>query len=79
MNWQHYIHRHHYRHHGCQDHESYCHYHCHRVVKCDVKNIKICELVGFVEIIRAIKSENASLPKFSVLVQIVGEILSVML
>ena len=27
-----------------------------RVVKCDVTNIKICEIMGFVEIIRDIKT-----------------------
>ena len=46
-----------------------------RVVKCDVKKIKISELMRFVEIIRAIKTKNVSLPRISMLVQIVGEIL----
>ena len=47
----------------------------HRVVKCDVTKIKICEPMGFVEIIREIKTKNVSLPRISMLVQIVGEIL----
>ena len=46
-----------------------------RVVKCDVTKIKICELMRFVEIIREIKTKNVSLPRISMLVQIVGEIL----
>ena len=33
------------------------------VVKCKVRNIKICELMGFVEIIREIKTKNISLLK----------------
>ena len=46
-----------------------------RVAKCDVTKIKICELMGFIEIIRAIKTKNVSLLKISMLVQIVSEIL----
>ena len=42
--------------------------------RCDVTKIKICSLVGFVEISREIKTKNVSLPKISMLVQIVGEI-----
>ena len=42
---------------------------------CDVTKIKICELMGFVEIMRELKTENVSLPKISKLVEIVGEIL----
>ena len=45
------------------------------MVKCDVTKIKICELMRFVEIIREIKTKNVSLPRISMLVQIVGEIL----
>ena len=45
------------------------------VVKCDVTKTNICELMGFVEIIRAISNRNVSLLKLSMLVQIVGEIL----
>ena len=43
-----------------------------RVVKCDVTKIKICELMRFVEIIREIKTKNVSLPRISMLVQIVS-------
>ena len=46
-----------------------------RVVKCDVTKIKISEPMRFVEIIREIKTKNVSLPRISMLVQIVGEIL----
>ena len=46
-----------------------------RVAKCDLTRIKICELLGFVEIIQAIKTENASLLRISMLVQIFFEIL----
>ena len=45
------------------------------VAKCDVKKIKICELIGFVEIILVIKTKNVSLLKTRVLVQIVSELL----
>ena len=45
------------------------------MVKCDVTKMNICELMGFVEIIREIKTKNVSLPKISMLMQIVGEIL----
>ena len=46
-----------------------------RVVKCDVTKIKICKPMGFVEIIREIKAKNVSLPRISMLMQIVGDIL----
>ena len=45
------------------------------MVKCDVTKIKISELMGFVKIIREIRSKNVSLLKTSMLVQIVSEIL----
>ena len=45
------------------------------MAKCDVKKIKICELIGFVEIILVIKTKNVSLLKTRVLVQIVSELL----
>ena len=44
-----------------------------RIAKCDVTKIKICELMGFVEIIQEIKTKNVSLPKISMLEQIVGK------
>ena len=47
-----------------------------RVAKCDVTKIEICEIMGFVAIIRAIKTKNVSLLKISMLVQIVSEMLS---
>ena len=43
------------------------------MTKCDVTTIKICELVGFVEIIQAIKTKSVSLSNISILVQIVCE------
>ena len=46
------------------------------MAKCDVTKFKIYELMGFVEIIREIKTKNLSLLRISMLVQIVGEILS---
>ena len=45
------------------------------MVKCDVTKIKVCELMRFVEIIREINTKNVSLPRISMLVQIVGDIL----
>ena len=48
-----------------------------KVPKWNITKIIICELMGFVEIIRAIKTKNVSLLKISILVQIdhEGEIL----
>ena len=46
-----------------------------RVLKCDVTKTETCELMGFVGVIREIKTKNISLLKISKLVQIVGEIL----
>ena len=45
------------------------------MVKVGRHKIKISELMGFVEIIRAIKTKNVSLPRISTLMKIVGEIL----
>ena len=45
------------------------------VAKWDVTKIKNCELMGFVEIIREIKTKNESLLKIRMLVQIVSELL----
>ena len=45
------------------------------VAKCDVKKTKICELMEFVKILRAIETKNKHLLKISMLVKIVGEIL----
>ena len=45
-----------------------------RVAKCDVTKIKISEFVGFVKIIREIKTKNVSLQKIRMLVEIVGKI-----
>ena len=47
-----------------------------RVAMFDVTKSKVCKLMGFVLIIRAIKIKHVSLLKISMLVQIVGEILS---
>ena len=50
------------------------------MVKCDITKIKICKLMRFVEIIRAIKTKNVPLPNISMLVQICqGETTIVML
>ena len=38
-----------------------------RVAKCDVTKIKICEFMGFVEIIREIKTKYVSLLKLRML------------
>ena len=46
------------------------------MVKCYVTEIKISEVMGFVKIIREIKTINVSLLKISMVVQIVGEILT---
>ena len=46
-----------------------------RVAKYDITKIKICKLMRFVEIIRAIETKNVSLLKISMLVQIVSGIL----
>ena len=48
---------------------------CDKVAKFGVTKIKICELMGFVEIIQAVKTKNIFLLKISMLVKIVGEIL----
>ena len=45
------------------------------VAKCDITKITICELMGFVEIIREIKTRYVSLLKFRMMVQIVSELL----
>ena len=46
------------------------------MAKCDVTKIKICELMGFVEIIREIKTKYVvSLLKIRMFVQIVSELL----
>ena len=45
------------------------------MAKCNVTEIKICKHMGFVEIIRAIKTKNGYFLKISMLVQIVSEIL----
>ena len=45
------------------------------MAKCDVTKIKICQLVGLVEIIREIKTKYESLLKIRMLVQIVRELL----
>ena len=47
-----------------------------RVTKCDITKTKICELKGFVEILRAIKTKNVFLLKIGILLQIVSKILS---
>ena len=44
-------------------------------MKCDVTKIKICELIGFVEIIQDIKTKQVSLLKIRMFVQIVSELL----
>ena len=46
-----------------------------RVAKCDVTKVRICELMGFVEIIRDIKTKYVSLLKIRMLVHIVSELL----
>ena len=46
-----------------------------RAAKCDETKNKTCELMGFIEIIREIKTKNVSFLKISMLVQIVGVIL----
>ena len=63
--------------HNSETVKPHCHvvFVLHRVVKCDVTKIKICDFMGFVKIIRQIKTKNVSLPKISMLVQIVGKIL----
>ena len=48
---------------------------CHRVAKCDVTKIKICEFMGFVEIIWEIKTKYVSLLKIRMLMQIVSDLL----
>ena len=45
-----------------------------KVPKWNITKIIICELMGFVEIIRAIKTKNVSLLKISMLVLIVAKI-----
>ena len=45
------------------------------MAKCDVTKIKICELIGFAQIILDIKTKYVCLIKIRMLVQIVSEIL----
>ena len=45
------------------------------LAKCDVTKIKICELIGFVQIILDIKTKYVYLIKIRMLVQIVSELL----
>ena len=47
----------------------------HRVTKCDITKIIMCELMGFVEITQAIKTNIVSLPKINMLVHIASDIL----
>ena len=46
-----------------------------REAKSDITKFKICELMGFIDTIRANKTENVALLKMSMLAQIVSEIL----
>ena len=49
-----------------------------KVLKCDITNIRICEIMGFVEILGKSMMKNAYLPKISILLQFGGEMLALL-